>query len=224
MEQQRMIPTRGPDLPPVLGEPPIEGTADVGAQRVARVYAEALYAAAAKDGQVDDILQEMHSLIFDVFRGHPQLETLIAGSAVGRHAKEAVIRKAFQGRASEPFLNFLLVVNRHDRLELLRPILSALHHIDDERKNRVAVQVWSAVQLPDEQRDNLLAQMRQSLQAELKVDFRVDPDLLGGLVVRAGDYVYDHSVRSQLLAIRKELIERSSHEIQSRRDSFSSAV
>jgi F-type H+-transporting ATPase subunit delta len=219
-----MIPMRGPDLPPVLGEAPLEGTADVGAQRVARVYAEALYNAATEAGQTEAVVEEMHSLIHDVFRGHPDLETLIGGSAIGRTAKEAVIRKAFEGRSSSLFLQFLLVLNRHDRLELLRPILSALHQIDDEKKNRVPVQIRSAVPLSDDQRDKLVAQLRQSLQADLKLDLRVDPDLLGGLIVRAGDYVYDHSVRSQLLAIRKELIERSSHEIQSRRDRFSSPV
>jgi F-type H+-transporting ATPase subunit delta len=219
-----MIPTRGPDQPPILGEASLEGTADVGAQRVSRVYAEALYAAAAKDGQTDAVLEEMHSLIHDVFRGHPPLEALIAGSAIGRKAKEEVIRKAFQGRASDIFLNFLLVLNRHDRLELLRPMLSAMHQIDDEKKNRIPVQIWSAVPLPEDQRDKLVAQIKQGLKADLKLDLRVDPDLLGGLIVRAGDYVYDHSVRSQLQAIRKELIERSSHEIQSRRDRFSSAV
>jgi F-type H+-transporting ATPase subunit delta len=48
----------------------------------------------------------------------------------------------------------------------------------------------------------------------------VDPSLLGGLVVRTGDYVYDASVRTRLETIRKQLIERSSHEIQTGRDRF----
>jgi len=219
-----MTEMRGPDLPPVLGEPQLAGTADVGAQRIARVYAEAIYAAAAKVGQVEAVVEEVHSLIHDVFRGHPQIQTLIAGSAIGRTAKEGIIRKAFQGRASDIFLNFLLVLNHHDRLELLRPILSALHQIDDEKKNRVRVEVYSAVPLADYQRDQLAAQLRQQLQADLKLDLRVDPDLLGGLIVRAGDYVYDQSVRSQLKRLRKELIERSSHEIQTPRDRFCSAI
>jgi F-type H+-transporting ATPase subunit delta len=219
-----MTEMRGPDLPPVLGEPPLKGTADVGAQRIARVYAEALYAAAAKQGQVSQVVQELHSLIHDVFQRHPQLQTLIAGGAVGRTVKEATIRKAFQGRSSDVFLNFLLVLNHHDRLELLRPILSALHVIDDERNNRIRVQIWTAVTLPDDQKERLVAQLRQGLGGDLKLDLRVDPDLLGGLVMRAGDYVYDQSVRTRLDAIRKELIERSSHEIQSGRDRFSSAV
>jgi F-type H+-transporting ATPase subunit delta len=51
---------------------------------------------------------------------------------------------------------------------------------------------------------------------------QVDPDLLGGLIVRVGDWVYDASVRRELETLRSELIARSSHEIQSRRDQFSS--
>jgi len=214
---------RGPDQPPVVGEEALRGTSDVSAERIARVYAEALYGAAAPKGQVADVIEQLDSLIHDVLHGNPEVNALIVGNAVGRTVKEEVIRKAFGG-ASELFLNFLLVLNHHDRLDLLRPILSGLRQIDDEKQNRVRVHVTSAVPLPDDQRDNLAAQLRDMLRAEPKLDLRVDPDLLGGLVVRAGDYVYDSSVRTRLKNVQKELIERSSHEIQSRRDHFSSAV
>src|SRR5437899_117288 len=106
------------DQPATPAAPPLQGTADIGAQRIARVYAEALYDTAAKAAQFDSVLEQLHSLIDDVFQAQPQLETLIAGSAVGRTAKEAIIRKAFQGRSNYIFLNFLLVLNRHERLGL----------------------------------------------------------------------------------------------------------
>ena len=51
---------------------------------------------------------------------------------------------------------------------------------------------------------------------------KIDPDLLGGLVVRVGDWLYDASVRTQLETIRNQIIARSSHEIQSGRNRFSS--
>ncbi len=216
------ISTRGPDEPPMVGEEALSGTADVSAQRVARVYADALYEAAAKIGQTQAILEEMDSLLKQVFPAQPQLEVLIAGSAIGRTSKEEVIRKAFAGRASETFVNFLLVLNNHDRLELLRPIYSALKQIDNQRKGRTPVQVWTAVPLPNDQRERLITELRQTLQTEPVLHTHVDPDLLGGLVIRAGDYVYDASVRSELEAIRNQLIESSSHEIQTGRDRFSS--
>jgi F-type H+-transporting ATPase subunit delta len=217
-----MTTTRGPDQPPVVGEEPLRGTADVGAQQVARVYAEALYAAAEKRGQVQAVLEEIESLLKDVFPAQPLLRRLITGQAIGRKGKIEVIRKAFDGRASETFVNFLLTLNNHDRLELLAPILSALKQIDEHKHGRQRVQVWTAVPLPDDQRERLTAELRQVLQTEPLLEPHVDPDLLGGLVVRVGDYVYDASVRTELQAIRNQLIERSSHEIQSRRDRFCS--
>ncbi|MBY0525997.1 MAG: ATP synthase F1 subunit delta [Gemmataceae bacterium] len=217
-----MTQTRGPDQPPILGEEPLKGTSDVGAQRIARVYAESLYSVASKQGQAAEVLEEVDSLIRDVFRGRPQLELLITGSAIGRTAKEDVIKSAFAGRASDTFLHFLYVLNHHDRLDLLRTIHSALHQIDNERNNRIRVHVQTATPLADDQRERLTTQLGRDLQAEVTLDLQVDPDLLGGMVVRAGDYVYDHSVRTQLATFRKELIERMSHEIQSRRDRFRS--
>jgi F-type H+-transporting ATPase subunit delta len=215
-----MITTRGPDKEPMLGAPALKGTADVGAQRIARVYAESLYRAAEKTGQVQEVLEEVDSLINDVLAKSHELAILITGSAIGRHAKEKVIRKAFEGRATPLLVNFLLVLNDHDRLALLPTILSAMQQLDNERKRRIPVQVWTAVPLPDDQRDVLTARLRTDLGGEPILNLRVDPDLLGGLVVRAGDYVYDSSVRTQLARLREQLITRSSHEIQSRRDRF----
>jgi F-type H+-transporting ATPase subunit delta len=214
------VTTRGPDQPPLVGEEALSGTADVSAQRVARVYAEALAVAADRKGQGALVLEELDSLVKDVFQAQPQLELLITGSAIGRKSKEEVIRKAFEGRASETVLNFLLVLNNHDRLELVRPVVAALKQIDDQKHGRVPVQVWTAVPLPDDQRERLLADLRQVLQAEPVLHPHVDPDLLGGLIIRAGDYVYDASVRTELETIQKQLIERSSHEIQTGRDRF----
>ena len=60
------------------------------------------------------------------------------------------------------------------------------------------------------------------LRREPVLELTVDPTLLGGLVVRVGDNLFDGSVRTRIDTLRKQLIERSSHEIQSGRDRFSS--
>ncbi len=75
--------------------------------------------------------------------------------------------------------------------------------------------------LPDDQLERLRNELRGALRREPILETRVDPDLLGGLVVQVGDWVYDSSVRSRVADIRNQLIERSSHEIQSRRNRFS---
>ncbi len=197
-------------------------TADVGAQRVARVYAEALLNAAEKHGQADEVLDELKSLVGDLFQADPQLEAFLVSASIGRNHKAEVIQKAFENRASDLFLDFLLVLNQHERLNLLRPILAAAQEIHDQRARRIRVGVRSAVELTGEQQERLREELRKTWQLEPLLKLNVDPELLGGIVVRVGDWLYDGSVSTRLETIRNQLIARSTHEIQSGRDRFSS--
>lgn len=196
---------------------------DVEAQRVARVYAESLLNSVEKQGHADEVVADLDALVTEVFPSHPNFETFLASGAVGRDRKEPVIRKAFDGRASELFVNFLLVLNRHDRLDLLRPIRAELHALHDQRRRRLRVQVRTAVPLPDDQQTRLRDQLRRAFDREPVLQTAVDPSVLGGLAVRVGDWLYDGTVRTRLDNLRNQLIERSSHEIQSGRDRFRSA-
>jgi F-type H+-transporting ATPase subunit delta len=196
--------------------------ADVGGQRVAYTYAEALLNAAQKQNKARETLDEFDSLVSTVFAAKPELERFLSSMAVGRDAKEAVLRATFRGRASDLFTNFLLVVNEHDRLELLRSILAAYREEYERRTARLRVLVRSAVPLPDDQRDRLVTELRETFRREPVLEATIDPDLLGGLVVRVEDYLFDGSVRTRIDNLRQQLIERSSHEIQSGRDRFSS--
>ncbi len=200
-----------------------EPIADVSAQRVARVYAEALLNAADKQGQSDDVVEGLDSLIRDLFQAEPQLEAFLTSSAVGRERKARLIDKVFENKASVLFVDFLKVLNQHERLNLLRPILAAAKELRDERAKRIRVQVRSAVPLANDQENRLRQQLREALKLDPVLQTAVDPELLGGVVVRVGDWLYDASVRARLESIRNQLIARSSHEIQSGRDRFSIA-
>jgi F-type H+-transporting ATPase subunit delta len=200
---------------------PAEYFADVTAQRIARVYAEALLRAADQKGAVDAVHDDLAELVDQVFNAHPELEAFLASGAIGRHEKAGVLNKTFAGRTSEVFFDFLMVLNEHERLGLLRPIRTALQALLDERARRRRVLVRTAAPLPDDQRDRLLQRLREVMFFEPVLQETVDPDLLGGLVVRVGDLKYDASVRTQLDSIRNQILEKGSHEIQSRRDRFS---
>jgi len=215
-------------------------------RRLARTYAEALYNAAAQEGegpatpdggagpptshqaagpargQTALVLEELEGLVGEVFRRDPQLEEFLSSPAVTRDRKGEVLRKAFQGRVSDTTLHFLLVLNDHERLDVLRATAAAYRELYEERSGRMKVLVRSAVPLDEDQQERLRQQLRQAYRREPVLQTRVDPDLLGGLVVRVGDWVYDSSVRTRLEMIRDQLIERSSHEIQSGRDRFCS--
>ena len=121
------------------------------------------------------------------------------------------------------FVAFLHALNDHDRLDLIRSIRRVAHETDDERRGRLRVLVQSAVSLPDNVRGAIVDQVRSVFQLEPVLEARVQPELLGGLKVRIGDIQVDATVRSYLDNMNKQILARSSHEIQSRRDRFSSA-
>jgi len=200
---------------------PKEQFADVSVQRLAKVYAEALLNAAEHSGSVAQVLEEIDSLIDDVFVGDPRLEGLFAGAAVGRKTRTDAITKAFANRSSEVFFHFLLVLNHHERLDLVRPIRWALHELHDERQRRLRVHVYSAIALEQEFQDRIKNGVRTIFKLEPILVMHVDALLLGGLKIRIGDKVYDGTVRTKIDNLRNQLIARSSHEIQSRRDRFS---
>lgn len=203
--------------------PKHDHAADMGALRVAGVYAEALLNAAEKRGEGEAVLQELDSLVKEVFAANPTFEVLLSSAAMGRKARAEVLEKVFAGRASETVYNFLQVLNDHERLDLLRVILRAYRDLHDQRAGRVRVRVQTAAPLPEDQVSRLTQELRDTFHLEPVLETRIDPGLLGGLRVRVGDWLYDASIRTQLELIRQEIIARSSHEIQSRRDRFCTA-
>jgi F-type H+-transporting ATPase subunit delta len=199
----------------------IESAVDVGVQQVARVYAEALLRAADKRGKGDAVMEELEALVHDLFRTQPILEAALASGAVRRDRKEEFIRKVF-GPVAEPiFLDFLLVLNHHERLHLLRGIWSCYRELNDEKHRRMRVKVRAASPLSPDQEAKLKAELHDTFQLEPLLDVKIDPDLLGGMVVQVGDWRYDGTVRARLDQLRNQLLVKSNDQIQSGRDRFS---
>jgi F-type H+-transporting ATPase subunit delta len=199
-----------------------QATPDVKSLQIARVYAEALLNAAEQAGQVDEVLGEFEELV-EAARSHrSSLRNFFASGIIGRRTREAVIRTAFEGRTHPLLLNLLLLVNDHDRSPLLPVILFEAKNLRDQRANRLPVFIHTAVPVDAAQVEPILQIVRSRLGAEPILTTEVDPDLLGGLKLRIGDHVFDGTVRTQLTNLKNHLISRSSHEIQSRRDRFSS--
>jgi F-type H+-transporting ATPase subunit delta len=197
---------------------------DVSVVQVARVYATALLKAAQTAGQLDAGIEEYESFIREVLDRNPNFEQMLQSSIIGRAEKGETLRKVFQGRASTTFLNFLFVLNEHLRLNLLRPALMSLKAIRDEELGLIPVYVRAAVPLDAASEKALRDRLAAIIAGQPVLHSEVDPELLGGLVIRVGDTVYDGSVRTHLSRLREQIIQRATHEIQSRRDQFSSAT
>jgi F-type H+-transporting ATPase subunit delta len=206
------------DTPSADGRP--SRRIDVRLERVAAVYAQAVLGAAEKAGQVDTVAAELAALVRELLDRKPDLEAVLAADIVAPDDKLRLLDKGLAGRVHPLVLDFLKVLARHGRLGALRAIENEVQKQVDARRGRVRVQVASAAPLGGPQATALATALRASLRAEPVLESAVQPELIGGLVVRVGDTVYDGSVARQLVQVREQMIYRSVHEIQSRRDRF----
>ena len=195
--------------------------ADVGVEHLADVYAEALLGAAKTADCTRAAIEEFDSLMDDVLDRFPKLEAVLSSGLVSPEEKIGVIDRVLGGRASATLLNFLKVVAHHGRLDCLRVIRDRLGELYDQMQGRIRVQVTTAAPVGGALTGKVAEGLRTALGAEPLVEQIVDPELIGGVVIRVGDTVYDGSIANQLNNVRQQMIDRSVHEIQSRRDRFS---
>jgi F-type H+-transporting ATPase subunit delta len=189
-------------------------------RQIARVYALALLNLAWKRMRGQETLEELQGLV-DILNREPDFAAYLSNPGISHEARAALLHKVFGGRVDDLVVDFLMVLNEHDRLGILRPVVAAYRASYEDRQNQERVRVRSATPMPEEQLNRLREQLRLVMTREPVLETKVDPDLLGGFVVQVGDWLYDASVRTQLQTIRNRLTQRSSHEIQSGRDRFS---
>ncbi|HUY93138.1 MAG TPA: ATP synthase F1 subunit delta [Pirellulales bacterium] len=193
---------------------------DPAAHQISTVYARALLAATEKAGQSEEVLDEFRAVLRDVLSRYPHIDDILASGMISSEEKAAMVDRAFAGRVSPIFSNFLKVVTGHGRGRYLKAIYFAFSDLLDQLRGRIRVQVTTAAPLSDDQAQHIAGQLRGVLSAEPKLQRKVDPGLVAGVVFRIGDTVYDGSVSTQLERIRSQMIHRSVHEIQRRRDRF----
>ncbi len=194
--------------------------ADVGAEQVAAVYAEAFLGAAEAAGRAEALVAELDSLVADVLDRFPELERVLASAVIAHEEKERILDRVFAGQADPLVLSFLKVLSSRGRLPCLRAIHRQVRAGYERRQGQVRVRVWSAAPLDAALAERIAEALRPILPGEPVLEPSVEPGLIGGIVVRVGDTVYDASIATQLEKLRQEIVEKSAHEIQSRRDRF----
>jgi F-type H+-transporting ATPase subunit delta len=184
---------------------------DDATRHVARIYAEALLAAADKRQQAQEVLEQLEELVRDVLARDSAFPVFLASAVVSREHKYEVLRRAFEGKLNDVLYHFLLVLNDHDRLGILRETAVLMRDLYERRAGRMRVEVTSAIPLDEGQRDRLCHELYAKFRREPILTSRIDPELLGGLVVKVDDWVYDGSVRARLERLRNQLIEKGSY-------------
>jgi len=194
---------------------------DPSSQAVARTYADALLDAAG--AQTEGVLEELGSFVDDVLAKLPDLREVFFARVVGREEKIRLIDRIFASQSSPLVANFLRVLVQHDRLELVPLIVRQARLRQEIRSGKQRVLIKTALPLTERAQESLRKRLADSLPFDPILETQVDPSLIGGIVIRVADTVYDSSLATRVAQLRERLRQRSLHEIQSGRDRFSSA-
>jgi F-type H+-transporting ATPase subunit delta len=175
---------------------------------VANRYARALADVVAATGEYRKALGELKDF-HEAYRSSAELREICQTPALPMAQKMKVLEAIVARLGASPITrNFLRVLLVHYRIALLEEVIEAFGKISNERLGVVQVKVSSAVELSDAERELLRARFGELTRRQAEVEFRLDQQLIGGVVAQVGSTVYDGSVRGRLERIRERLTAR----------------
>lgn len=172
---------------------------------VARSYAGTLLELALRDDDTEAYARAIHELA-EWIRREPRFQRFLDTPRVRVTEKKEALREVLAGHVPDRFLRFLYIVLDKGRQRLIPQIAAEFTGLVDEHLGRVHVEITLAAPADDAMRKRLEAAIEQAEGRAVLPHYRVDPDLLGGVVLRIGDRVLDGSLRRRLLGLRKTLL------------------
>jgi F-type H+-transporting ATPase subunit delta len=172
---------------------------------VARKYAEALYELAARNDAVEPYGSAIET-VAQLLDEQPRFRLFIETPRVDDDEKKALIRRVFADALPKHVLNFVLVTLDKRRQRLLRDISLQYQALLDEHLGRQHVEVTVARAMDEGTTAMVAERLTEVLGKDAIPHVRVKPEILGGIVVRTGDTIYDGSLRRRLEGMRRRML------------------
>ena len=174
--------------------------------KVAQRYAKALFDLSVETGKIEDVKKNL-----DLIKGtkHKELETLMVSPVVPGEKKVAVFEAVFAKHVQPVTVSFFKLIFVKGRSVAINDIIEAFVAKYREMKGIKVAEITTAVQLSDEAKASVAEQLKSSAilkgkQIELKE--KVDPSIIGGLVVQVDDQLFDASIKHDLQHIKRQFI------------------
>lgn len=174
-------------------------------QRVARRYATALMGVAEETGTVEEAARDLEA-VGATIGGSRDLQRLLASPIVATVRKQKALAEIFGGRTGKLVATFIALMTSKGREALLPEVIAAFMMLRDERAGVVAADAVFALDPTREQEKALTGRLERATGKTVRLRWRTDPAIRGGLVVRVGDTVLDASVRRQLERLHERLV------------------
>src|ERR671913_1876684 len=176
------------------------------ASLTAFTYAQSILELANEQQQAEPIGQELAALK-QIIDDNPSIREVFTNPAISAEEREQLLERVSRNTLAPLLFNTLGVLNAHNRLGLISQIAQAYDELLDKQLGKVEVDLTVAQKLDGEQLEQAKRRISQALGRDAIVHQYVDDSIIGGMIMRVGDKLIDASVRYQLAAMRKQLLE-----------------
>jgi F-type H+-transporting ATPase subunit delta len=174
-------------------------------RKAAKRYAKALFDLAVETGQVADVAADMDA-VSNLLGASPEFANLVNDPVVELDRRTTMLRALFSGRANTITLQFLLLLCEKNRIGELAVICEQYRDLNDAHQGIMRVVINSATELSADQVAGIERRLQARFNKTVKSTVAVDPELIGGFEVIAGDQVFDYSLKTQLTTLKRNII------------------
>jgi len=177
------------------------------ARSASRRYAGVLFEVVQKSGDLAKVETELNAFVA-LLDGNSELQAVLADPAIAKPAKHAVLEQILNTATglSGEVRRLLLMLADRGRLGIVRDVASAYGARLMVHRNIVQAQITTATTLPDSKRDALAKALSAAASADVRLQEKLDPAIMGGIIARVGSVVYDASLTRQLEKMRQQLL------------------
>jgi F-type H+-transporting ATPase subunit delta len=172
-------------------------------EEIAEVYARALFEVAEEHDVLDEIREELGQFA-DALHENRDLAVFFFSPYFSSQEKKDGLRRTVDG-ANEVFMNFLEALIERHRMPAVFRIRTRYDELWEEKNQLLPVQVTSAIDLDRGTVENIGKRIGEQTGRKVELSSAVDPDILGGIVLRVGNFVLDASIRNRLEQLRKQV-------------------
>lgn len=172
-------------------------------EEIARVYADALFEVAKEQGSLDEVREQLGEFV-DALDGSRELQVFLFSPYFSSEEKRDGIAKTVSG-ANDELVNFLELLAEKHRMPAIFRIRRRFDELWAEENRRLEVRLTAAVPLDDAVVKRVGEEIERKTDMKIDLSSEVDPEIVGGLVLRVGNRVLDASLRAKLERLRKEV-------------------
>ena len=183
-----------------------ESVMDPTADLIAKTYAQALLDTETDDAAVEKMASQLESLVRSL-DDTEEFQSLLSSAVLNRDRQEELIQRIFHDRVNKSIEALLVALARRGRLMLLSAVCTWLRKLLTARQGRLEVTITTATKLSKKQFNGVADTLTESLESPVELHAKVDRDILGGVVVRIGDRLYNASLADRLQNMQKQIAE-----------------